>query len=171
FLLSPTGLLIAVVAGIAVLSGALLELTGVLAVAAVRLSGQRVTVREGAAAVVGGVVRGLRLGGGQPRAPGLGPPPVARPGRPRRRRPWPGCSASPSGGPPPPPPPPRPPRRPSTPPPRWPGCSPSAPASSGRGCTSAGRWRCRSCCSRAAGRRRPCAKAPPASAGPAGRSP
>src|SRR5436190_10836581 len=65
FLLTPAGLLAAALAGVAALSGALLEHTGVLAVAALTLSGRRVSVRQEAMAVVGGVVRVLRPGAGQ----------------------------------------------------------------------------------------------------------
>jgi glycerophosphoryl diester phosphodiesterase len=62
FLLTPTGLATAALVGSAALSGALLEHTGVLAVAALVLSGRPVSVRQEAMAVVGGVVRVLRLG-------------------------------------------------------------------------------------------------------------
>src|SRR5690349_10591700 len=57
FLLTPTGLFTAAVAGAAVLGGSLLDHTGLLAVAALILSGRRVTVRRAAAVVVAGVVR------------------------------------------------------------------------------------------------------------------
>src|SRR5262245_64028384 len=50
FLLTPTGLAAAALAGVAVLSGALLEHTGVLAVAALALSGRPVSVRQEAVA-------------------------------------------------------------------------------------------------------------------------
>src|SRR5262245_8184843 len=61
FVLTPTGLATAAFLGLATLGATLLEHTGVLAVAALKLSGQRVTVRHGAVAVLVGVVRVLRL--------------------------------------------------------------------------------------------------------------
>jgi glycerophosphoryl diester phosphodiesterase len=65
FLFTPTGLAAAAVAGIVTLSAALLEHTGLLAVAALRLSGRGVTVPRAAASVVAGVARVLRLGATQ----------------------------------------------------------------------------------------------------------
>jgi len=62
FLATPTGLLAAVLAGVAVLSGALLEHTGALAVIALKFTGHRVTVRGALVAVLAGIVRVLRLG-------------------------------------------------------------------------------------------------------------
>src|SRR5687767_10898570 len=62
FLATPTGLLAAAVAGVAVLSGALLEHTGGLAVIALKMTGHRVTVRGAVVAVLAGIFRVLRLG-------------------------------------------------------------------------------------------------------------
>jgi glycerophosphoryl diester phosphodiesterase len=62
FLLTPTGVLVGVFVGIAALSATLFQTTGLLAVAALRLSGRRVSLRTGAVAVLGAVVRVLRLG-------------------------------------------------------------------------------------------------------------
>src|SRR5437773_1012817 len=62
FLATPVGLLVAALAGIAVLCGALLEHTGALAVIALKLTGHRVTVRRAVVAVLTGIIRVLRLG-------------------------------------------------------------------------------------------------------------
>jgi glycerophosphoryl diester phosphodiesterase len=62
FLATPVGLLVAGLAGIATLSGALLEHTGALALIALKLTGHQITVRGAVVAVVTGVIRVLRLG-------------------------------------------------------------------------------------------------------------
>lgn len=62
FLLTPAGVVVGLFAGVAALSAFLFQMTGILAVAALKLSGRRVTVRSEATAVLGGVFRVLRLG-------------------------------------------------------------------------------------------------------------
>lgn len=62
FLATPVGLLAAALAGIAVLSGALLEHTGALALIALKLTGHRVTVRGAMVAALAGILRVMRLG-------------------------------------------------------------------------------------------------------------
>jgi glycerophosphoryl diester phosphodiesterase len=62
FLMTPVGLLAGAVAGIAVLSAALLEHTGALAIIALKFTGHRVTVRRAIVVVLAGIVRVLRLG-------------------------------------------------------------------------------------------------------------
>jgi glycerophosphoryl diester phosphodiesterase len=62
FLLTPTGIAVAAFAGLAALSATLFQTTGILAVAALKLSGRKVTVWSEAAAVAGAVFRVLRFG-------------------------------------------------------------------------------------------------------------
>jgi len=62
FLATPLGWLVAALAGIAALSGALLEHTGALALIALKFTGRRVTVRRAIVAVLAGILRVLRLG-------------------------------------------------------------------------------------------------------------
>jgi glycerophosphoryl diester phosphodiesterase len=62
FLLTPTGVAVAAFAGLAALSATLFQTTGILAVAALKLSGRKVTIWSEAAAVAGAVFRVLRFG-------------------------------------------------------------------------------------------------------------
>jgi glycerophosphoryl diester phosphodiesterase len=62
FLLTPAGATLAVLAGLAALASALFQTTGVLTIAALRLTGRRFTLRAAFTALVGAAVRVLRLG-------------------------------------------------------------------------------------------------------------